>query len=223
MGVNPDELVEKIRDPSQAVPFFENLAPSTWVLTGGGGRIRLVDGNAKSALDVKPPGKITMSTYEGHFEAAVKARDSAIADCDYFAFFQCLTLAFGSLDAFFANIASGWNRKNPTDMLEDSLKRKVSIETKITTWIPKISGGREINKSARQWGDFKRLKKIRDQEAVHPVGRSGMTYEDLAKNLNAFRYGVALLFGNLHLIVGWRVPASIINAHYFPDVEVVDE
>ena len=224
MGLNPDTLVRRIRNPNEKVPFFENLAPSRWVLTGGGGgQVTLLGETPEDNVVVNPPGQITMCTYRGHFEAAIKARDAAIKECDYYAYFQCLVLSFASLDAFFAKLATAWNSKNPTDPLEDDIHRKVSIETKIDEWIPRITDGRTIDKAARQWSDFKKLKKIRDRDAVHPSGRSGMTYQELAEHLNAFRYGIALLFGNLHLIVGWRVPAVVINAHYFPDVEVVTD
>jgi len=219
-GLHPDALVRKIRNPSEHVPYFENLAPSTWLLTGSDGQVTLRSENPQEDIIIKAPGQFAMSTYQSHFEAAIKARDAAIRDCDYFTYFQCLMFSFASFDAFFAKLAMAWNRKNPTDLLRGSGAEKVSIETKIEKWLPKITGGKTIDKTGRQWSDFKKLKKVRDRSAAHPTGRSGMTYEQLAEELNAFRYGIALLFINLHVAIGWRVPAAIINAHYFPDIEV---
>lgn len=48
----------------------------------------------------------------------------------------------------------------------------------------------------------------------------GVAYSDLAKQINAFRLGIAQLLGNLHRLVSMPVPSVIINAIYAPDVEV---
>ncbi|MDR9418807.1 hypothetical protein [Gracilimonas sp.] len=126
-----------------------------------------------------------------------------------------------SIDSFLNYCAYHWNKKNPSDLLVDNFSNKVSLETKINDWIPKISGGNKIEKRVKQWSDFKKLKQFRDEEAVHPKGISGgIEFEKIAELLNSFRYGIALLLGNIHMVVGKKIPSIIINAYYMPDVIV---
>ena len=89
--------------------------------------------------------------------------------------------------------------------------------------MPKMSGGGKIDKTDQVWNDFKSLKRVRDDNAIHPkLPGQGISYKDFANQINAFRLGIAQLLANLHLLLGLPVPSVIINAIYMPDVEVVE-
>ena len=99
----------------------------------------------------------------------------------------------------------------------------MSLEAKIDEWIPKISNGARVEKNNIVWQRYKSLKKIRDDDAIHPkLSGQGVAYSDLAYQINTFRLGIAQLLGNLHILVGMPVPSVIINAIHAPDVEVVE-
>ena len=58
--------------------------------------------------------------------------------------------------------------------------------------------------------------------AVHPnVETYAVSYDELARNVNTFRYGIALLLGQLHARSRNQIPREVINAYYYPDVELV--
>lgn len=221
-GVEPQDLIEKMRNPTHLLPFFENLIGSTWTVTGGKTSIIGREGNFEA--EVVGAGQISLNTSQALFETAIKARNRSIEENSYLHIFECITFGLSSIEAFLHVSAKKWSKSNPEDALLDSLESKASLETKILEWVPVMSGGKEFDKTNRQWSDFKMLKKIRDNNAIHSssIGQ-GMSYKEMADNLNAFRHGVAHLLGNLHILLGCPVPAVMINAIYYPDIEVLRE
>lgn len=219
-GINTNELTEWCRVSGHYVPDFENLVRSTWVAVGS--RVSVVDSDGKVVDEMTGPGLLVFSSYKQHFEAACEARDRAVTQDSYSAFQECLSQGFASIDAFLNMQAKLWNKQHAEDKLIDSKRKRVSLEDKIDQWVPKISGGSRIAKNGKVWNHFKILKRVRDEEAIHPKvpGRT-VSYSRLAKQINLFRLGIAQLLGNLHSLMGVLVPAVIINAIYMPDVEVV--
>ena len=220
-GAKPSDLIEKCRDPRQHVPVFENLIGSTWAGPGG---MSIIDADDEVISELKEPGILFGSTYQAHFEAAAAARDRAVEEASVTAFFECLTQGFSSIEAFLHEEVRRWNKQNPEDKLIDSAEQKVSLETKLLEWVPKMTDGKRVKKDNRSWSDFKLLKRIRDEKAIHPKSPGhSISYKELAKYLNSFRYGVALFLGNLHLYFHHPVPAVIINSVYQPEIEVYEE
>lgn len=218
-GIDTDELTEQCRNPQNPVPDFENLIKSTWHASGN---VSLVDRDGEVIHEMKEPGLFIWSSYEAHFEAACAARDRAVSEDSYSAFQECLSQGFASIEVFFNTRAKAWNKQNPKNKLVDSRTQKVSLEDKIDEWVPKISGGGKIDKTGQVWNDFKTLKKVRDDNAIHPkLPGYGISYKDFANQINAFRLGIAQLLGNIHRLLGIAIPAVIINAIYMQDVEVI--
>lgn len=191
------------------------------IVTPRGGKVSVLNSAGEEEVSVSGPGQISMNNCQALFETAVKARDRAIADQSFYHIYECLTFGFSSIEAFFNTAASNWNRKNPDHPLIDDSTNKVSLEDKILEWIPVMSGGKPFDRGNRQWSDFKNPKCIRNKSAIHPAGGQGMTLKEMVNHLNAFRHGIAHLLGNLHVLVHGVVHAVIINAIYYPDVEVV--
>lgn len=219
-GVNTGKLAEKCRDTKQIVPDFENRAGSTWQFSGSG-KASLIDSDGDVVFEMKRPGLFIWSEYESHFEAACAARDRAVAEISYSAFQECLSQGFASLESFLNTSAGVWNKKHPEDQLSDSIDHKLSLEEKIDGWMPKISSGGKIKKGNKVWHHFKKLKELRDKNAIHPKSPGqGVEYLVFADQINAFRLGIAQLLGNLHRLVGMPVPSAIINAIHTPAVEV---
>lgn len=224
-GENVDNLVEKCRSPNISIPRFENLLGSTWQVEGGG-NVALVDDNFQEICpEMKGSGRFIWSSYKSHFEAACVSRDRAVHESSFAEFQNCLTQGFASIEVFFNTQVQIWNKNHPeANILEDSQNYKISIEKKLNEWLPKMSNNNKLDKNSRVWTAFKELKKLRDEYAVHTkLAGYGVAFEELAQNINSFKYGIALLLGNLHTILNCPVPAAIINACYTPDVEVVQE
>ena len=221
---NPNIFAEKCRDYRENVPCFENLLGSTWEFSGSG-KVEIVDTESGESFgEISDPGKVSFSVYRTKFEAACKARDRAVENASYDDFHDALTNGIASIGSYIAELARAWNKQNPSDQLIDSNLNKVRLDDKFDIWIPKITKGKKLNKSERDWADFVTLKRIRDQEAAHPkCGGQAISYNDLAKHIDEFRWGIAGLLGSLHRLAGQWIPSAVIDAFYMPDVEVVEE
>ena len=117
-----------------------------------------------------------------------------------------------------------YNAVHPDDQLVDSRRHKVSFDTKIDEWIPKMSGGRKLDRGGRRWADFRALREFRDQAAIHLKGGGvGIEYAELCRLLNMFRSGIAGLLVDLHLHFSERIPCIIVRYAYLGEIELVSE
>jgi len=81
---------------------------------------------------------------------------------------------------------------------------------------------KKLDKSIRNWRDFKELKKIRDHVFIHSKSASyGISFPDLAQKINLFRTGIAGILIQLHKLFKEPIPAKIIRTFFSPEVEVV--
>jgi hypothetical protein len=222
-GIDFQTLVEQCRTFSENVPYFENLIGSTWSISPGA-KVALVDKQTgEEKCEVQGPGTIAVSTYWAHFETACKARTNAV-DLNSFPDLQvAIVYGIASIEAYINHRAELWNRANPQDGLTDSSTNKVSFDDKIDVWIPKMTGGINLDKSIRNWMDFLELRKIRDHLSIHPKSAGfGSSFSDLAQRINIIRTGIAGLLIQLHMLFNERIPAGIIRVFYAPEVEVVE-
>ena len=98
----------------------------------------------------------------------------------------------------------------------------VRFDDKINLWIPKMAKGKKLDKSGVNWKDFRNLRSIRDNLAIHPkFSGHGISYSDLADKINSFRTGIAGLLIQLHILFDERIPGTIIRSAYSPNVEVI--
>lgn len=221
LGINLSDVIEECRDPSRTVLDFENVIGSTWITSGDGAAV--IDGNGDVVAKAEGPAQLTASTYQNHFEAACSARDRAVSEGSVAAFHECLSQGFASIEAFLNTAVTSWNKRLTHAPLIDSEDCKVSLEAKLIDWLLILSGGKQLDRTGHSWNDFKKLKKLRDDSAIHPKPPAhSMSYKKLAKNIDCFRFGIAQLLWDMHLLLGQTVPAVVINAVYTPDVEVVE-
>jgi hypothetical protein len=218
------ELVEHCRDPRNNVPVFENLLTQTWSV--GEGEVGItsigVEGRARP-LAVPESSQFTLRNYARIFEAAAKSREKAIDEKSFDELETAITKGVTSVDAFLNHCAARFNRSKGSEILKDS--RKMSVSRKIDEWIPKICSGRAFDRTASEyWKCFESLRDARNEEAIHPKETGKMfRLEDLVAYANMFRFGIAGLLIDLHLLVPVPVPAAIIRCQYAPDVVIIDE
>lgn len=221
-----DDLVQKCRNPNEIVPIVENLIGSTWKVSGGG-KAAIVTGAATNKeteiASVNGPGELTSSSYLQLFENAVDNLHRCMERASFGDFQSCVSNGIASIDAYIEHRAYLYNSDHPGEPLIDSKENKVSQDTKIDEWIPKMTNGKKLDKSGRNWRDFKRLQSIRDKLAIHVKQPSlGISYQKLGELLNLFRSGIAGVLMGFHLPFGERIPTTIIRYAYLPDIKLVE-
>jgi hypothetical protein len=225
-GVYWDDLVQKCRNPKEIVDILENLIGSTWKVSGGGKASVVTDAATNKETEitsVSGPGEITISTYLQLFENAVDNLSRCIDSASFGDFQSCVSNGIASIDAYIEHRVFLYNSAHPSEQLIDSKESKVSQDTKFDEWIPKMSGGKKLDKSRLNWSHFKRLRAVRDELAIHVKKPAfGINYHELGELLNVFRSGIAGLLLDLHVIFGERVPCNIIRNAYLPDISLVE-
>ncbi len=225
-GYEWGDLVEVCRKPNEIVPIVENLIGSTWRVSGGG-RAAIVTEAAtdkeREIASVEGPGTLTTSNYLQLFENAVNNLNKCMENTSFGDFQSSISSGIASIDAYIAHRAWLHNSGNPSEPLIDSKESKVSQDTKIDEWIPKMSGGKNLDKSGLNWNHFKRLRAVRDELAIHVKQPAfSISYQELGELLNLFRSGIAGLLVDLHLLFGERIPCNIIKHAYLPDITLIE-
>ena len=197
-----DQLVEFCRDYRNPVPTVENILGSLMVVSGTA---------------------IITSTYRNLYETASQNLNRAIENVSYADLQSAVTSGISSIEAYINHRVEQWNGQNPDDQLSDSKSQKVSFDDKIGQWIPKMTGGRGLNKSLRNWPDFKRLRGIRDNVTVHAKESSyTKSVYEIAEAINMFRTGIAGLLIQLHDLFDEKIPSIIIRDYFAPELEITE-
>lgn len=219
--VDFEKLVEECRDFTKPVPFFENMISSTWLSIGDVEMSRVDAVTGDEDLKAKGPGALVLQGYWATFESALEARDRSIQKSSYTEYLSAITSGIASIEGYVNYRAEQWNKKHDDQLLIDSSTTKVSLTDKFDNWIPVMTQGKKLDKSGVNWRDFKIIKSIRDDLAIHPKSSGyGISFYNLAEKINLFRTGIAGLLIQLHLLFNEKIPGVIIRATYVPDVEV---
>jgi len=221
-----NNIVETCRKPTAVIPFLENLIGSTWRVSGSA-KAAIVTGAAtdkeKEITSVEGPGTLTASTYLQLFENTVDNLHRCMERASFGDFQSCASNGTASIEAYITHRAWIYNSQQPSELLVDNKENKVSFDTKIDEWIPIMSGGKRLDKSALNWNHFKRLLAVRDNLAIHvKTPAFGINDEELCELLNVFRSGIAGLLIDLHLLFNERIPCGIIRCAYLPDIKLVE-
>ena len=218
------DVVQKCREFKKSVPFFENLIGSTWHVLGGA-KVTRVDANTdKKDLEVKGPGTITMLIYWTQYEEAENALDQAIENSSFIKFHSALVLGIACIESYIRYRTQKWNKTHSNDLIQDSKNQKLTFDDKIDLWIPKMTGGKRLDKSIINWSNFKNLRKIRDDNVIHSKSSGySISNQKLAEYINKFKTGIARLLVQLHMLFNEKIPSRIIRGTYAPDVEIVEK
>ena len=226
-----DELVQECRKPNEIVRKVESLlgialSSGTWRVSPSV-KAAIVTGAAtdkeKEIASVEGPGILTSSSYLQLFENAVDNLHRCMERASFGDLQSCVSNGIASIDAYIEHRAYLYNSDHPSEPLIDSKENKVSQDTKIDEWIPKMTNGKKLDKSGQNWRDFKRLQSIRDRLAIHVKQPSvGISYQELGELLNLFRSGIAGVLIDFHLPFGERIPTTIIRYAYLPDIKLVE-
>lgn len=224
-GYDWGDLIQTCRKQEEIVPLIENLIGSTWTVVGGKAAIVTGAGtdDEREIASVESPASLITSSYLQLFENAVDNFQRCMEHALFGDFQSCVSNGIASVDAYIAHRAWLCNAGHPSELLMDSRETKVPQDTRIDEWIPKMSGGRKLDKGGLNWNHFKRLRGIRDELAVHIKQPAiGITYQQLCEFLNLFRTGIAGLLIDLHFTFDERVPCKIIRYAYLPDVKLLE-
>lgn len=221
-----DDLVQTCREPKEIIPIIENLIGSTWRVSPSA-RAAIVTGAAtdkeEEITSVEGPGTLTTSTYLQLFENAMDSFNRCVERASFGDFQSCVSNGIASIDAYIAHRVWLYNSDYPCEQLLDSKESKVSQDTKIDEWIPKMSNGKRLDKSKANWQNFRRLRAVRDEWAIHPKRPAfSISDQQFGELLNLFRSGVAGLLRDLHLLFNERIPCRIIRCAYLPDIRLIE-
>jgi len=220
-GVDFRKLVEECRDFTKKVPFFENMVGSTFTAEENLTVTHMtIAGEEKSIT--KGPALSTLSGYWATFELAWEAIDRAIDKNSYAEFLSAVVHGIASIEGYINYRAESWNKAYPESRLVDSKEAKINLDNKIDEWIPFMTKGKKLDKGTINWESYKKLRTIRDIEAIHPKS-SGyiISLIELAEKINQFGIGIAGMLIQLHLLFEEKIPAIIIRASYSPEVVVI--
>jgi len=223
-GIDFERLAERCRDPKASVPMFENLVGSTATHLGSATISRVDNNTGGIDLETNQPGQLVLYGYWATFETAVRALRRAVLQVSYAEFHSAVVQGVASIEGYINYRADVWNSLHPEDQLLDSRHSKVSLDDKVDKWIPKMTGGKRLYKGDQEWNHFRIIRRIRDDEAIHPKASGySISLDELADRINMFRAGIAGLLIQMHGLFGEKVPRVVIRAAYAPDVEVVGE
>lgn len=222
-GIDFQRLVEQCRSFGENVPYFENLVGSTWIVSTGAKAAVVDRPGGEEKCFVEGPGTIALSTYWAHAETCYKSRTLAVEGSSFSELQTAITNGMASIEAYINHRAEIWNTSNTQDKIVDSFANKVSFSDKIEVWVPKMTGGPNLDKSVRNWMDFQELRKIRDDVSIHPKASGmGTSFADLSKNINLLRTGIGGLLIQLHMLFREGIPAVIIRLFFSPEAEVIE-
>ncbi len=223
-----DDLVQKCRKLDEPIPLLPvNLLGGTWRISPGV-RGAIVTGAATNeeieVASVEGPGILITSNYLQLFENAVENFHKCMGSTSFGDFQSSISNGVASIEAYIAHRAWLYNSRQPSEKLVDSKENKVSFDTKIDEWVPKMSNGKKLDKSGQKWRDFKRLRAVRDELAIHIKQPSlGIEYQEFGELLNLLRSGIAGVLLDLHLLFSEPIPSRIIRYAYLPDIKLVME
>ena len=224
------QISELQSTPHCAIKWFENLlVGGTWEIEASPGATVthsfLVDGVEISKNEVIEHA-VMRQAHTSDFLSACLARDEAIKNRSFDSFYTAISKGFSSIEAYFTLRVHVHNAKcaDPSKVLTEKRKRGgfVSLDEKIKDWLPVMTGVTlDVGKSPA-WEDYKFLRNLRNDVAIHPKPGAGLTtINELADGLNRFRYGIGALMFLLHQAFGEPMQSSIIRAMRYPTVRVV--
>jgi hypothetical protein len=221
-GYDYDILVQAVRKYPEPIPLVENFIPSTGFASPGL-KVSRVDACGNEDLQLEGPGAITMFGYQAQFENAIENIEIAIKQSSPQHFLSACTNGIASTEGYINFKAEEWNKKHPENPLIDTRQSPIRFDDKIDIWLPIMSSGKKLDKSGKNWNDFKRLKTIRNNIAIHPKS-SGYAFslKELSELINCFKTGIAGILVQLHQLFEQRIPSRIIRYMYAPEVEIVE-
>jgi hypothetical protein len=224
-GCNYEELVERCRSVNERVPLIENIIDSTWEFSGKikVPSIDLYTGKEESVIE--GPGSVALIAYWQLFGNSVKYFNDCLKSASFGDFQACVSIGIASIEAYIMHMVSIYNKQASTkELLVDTKEKKVPFHIKIDEWIPKMTGEQKLDKNTKNWSNFSKLKKIRNDLAIHPKNTNFViTYNELCKWLNLFSSGIAGLLVDVHKLFNTRIPSIIIHYAYLPDIVLIEE
>lgn len=221
-GYDYDKLVQTVRQYPEPIPLVENVIPST-AFASPGLKVSRVDAHGNEDLQLEGPGAITMFGYQAQFDNAFENVENAINKSSPLHFLSACTNGIASIEGYINFKAEEWNKKHPENLLTDTKQSQIRFDDKINLWLPIMSSGKKLDKSGKNWNNFKRLKTIRDDVAIHPKS-SGYSFslKELSDLINCFNTGIAGIHVQLHQLFKERIPSRIIRCLYAPEIEIME-
>lgn len=221
-GFDFKKVVEYCREYKNNVPIFENVIGSVW----HSNNVKVAQVDIKSGTEkqiLNGSGIYTDALYWTQFEEAVENIVNALNDQQYFKIHTAIVLGITCIESYINYRASIWNDQNPSDQLVDNKNHIVNIDDKINNWLPKMLKGSKLNKSGKNWNYYINLRSIRDNSVIHAKNATiGMTLPNIVEIINQYRYGIAGILVDLHMLFKEKIPSRIIRSCFQPAAYIPD-
>lgn len=194
-------LVSDTRNWGYTVPFVENTLDSKVYISG--------------------EGILNVNDYQGEFDSALEYRDLTINNADiaacYAGYYACITKLFASLTSYLSVKAQAYNVDN--ENMIDNKDSCVSLEDRISQWVPIFSSGKALDMSNKSWALFTAQLAECNAHAINPtLATDGLSATQLAAKVNDLRGGIISIMYELHVLLNDEIKSQLIRAVYFPDV-----
>ncbi len=232
----PDWSPEKIISHAQryfevySLPFLNKI--DVKVKTDGQGMLSFVDPQSGIPISSSPGGMdLAINDCWVKFDRSFRQFLEAVIDFNFDAFLDCLTSGIASIESFLNTKAYLKNEQHKQlnaekeNVIMESKIRETAIGEKILTWPEKFTGkpGR-ITEGSRDFVYWKRLKKLRNNMAIHQKGpRVTPSPEEFVDYVNGYRFGIADLLLELHKDFDDSIHPLVIWASFFPPVELSND
>lgn len=225
-GYNYEELIEHCRDFSQPIPLVENMLPSTSFIEAQGSKVIIsrVDGvTVRHDISFEGSGALTMFNYLASFETAYRALKRSISTGLPQEFLASCVNGVASIESYINFKAEVWNVEHQETKLVDTRRNPVPFDSKVDLWVPAMTQGKKLDKSIVNWPNFKRLRALRDNTAIHPKASGyGFSFKELAELINCFKTGISGILIQLHILFEDEIPSVIVRSFFEPDVKVAE-
>jgi len=230
-GYDYSSIIEQAREFLAHLPLLWVWEPFSFdmgVPAGGYGAIKGAGEKVLASLEGES-GRFVMVEYMDRFEQATKHLHRSIDEMSHGEFLSAISDGVSSIEAYLGYRTGLHNERHPGQELSERVPtgsghRMLTFDEKIDQWIPKMTGGRKLDKNGRRWPDFKELRKIRNDYQAHPKNPVyGLPFRELCKRMNLFRTGIARLLLNLHAGLEDSAPELVFRYAYLPDIEYVQE
>lgn len=213
-------LVSICRNWRMPVLFFENIFEGNLYPNQNASIERVFNPTGETDLKLTGYGLHTNTYYLTQFISATKGLEEAINKVSIINIVENIIGFITSIESYLVYRTEIYNKLNPENQLLDSSEKKVSFETKISEWIPLMTNGDKLDRSTKNWNNYLKLRKFRDDNYIH-IKKGGVSFsiEALRKSINLLPSGISDLLIDLHNLFNEKVPSQIIRFSIIPDLE----
>lgn len=218
-GLSFDSAVEAClkRDGSPPAWFINYIERGPWTTFGTGVSL------STAGMTMVGSGQIITHGYYSTWKASYEAFERSMDKGSYIDFLVAATLGVASIEAYLNFRADIYNESvEPESRLIDCAERPIKFDRKITEWV-RIASGANFLRGHSFWEAFRRIRKLRDDQLVHPKASGfAVTFGKMQEFLSDYQIGICEFHIALHKHFDDEIGYWLARAAYAPSVKLVN-